>query len=113
MLILTSTIKIFLFICVQITFYFLAKPKQNGHKHHRILPNNFIENIAHLNGKPHKRSMRMPETKSVDYHVEEKKHIHHRNHIKKEEVPQVNYILTRGMTETIHCKYNSMFTANR
>ncbi len=36
--------------------------------------------------------------------------------MKKEEVPQVTYNLTRGMTETIHCKYItpcSQQTANR
>ena len=93
-------------------FFYLAKPKQNGRKHHQILPDNFIKDIAHLNGK-RERSMKMPETKSIDYHVEKGKHIYRRKHMKKEEVPQVTYNLTRGMTETIHCKYNSMFTANR
>jgi hypothetical protein len=61
------------------------------------LPDNFIKNIAHVNRKQ-KRSMKMPEKNSIDYDAGKEKHIYQRrNHMKKEEVPQVTYSLARGI----------------
>ena len=57
-----------------IPFLFIAEPKRKSQKHHRILADSLINNIAHLNRDRHK-SMTTPEKKSIDYNVEKEKHI--------------------------------------
>ncbi|CAB3983385.1 Hypothetical predicted protein [Paramuricea clavata] len=81
-----------------------AQPKQNikiGQKRHLNLPDNFIKNIARYVNTKQKRSMKMHDKKSIDYDAgKEVKNIHQRRHMKKEEVPQVTYSLSRGHTTT-------------